>query len=136
MFKVLSIFSLFVAFSVNAQAEMYLSKTVSNVEGYVVKYMDYGDGDLYSVHYAIGASVEDARSSADSGKGINGVVFLQNCNRDEFSKAGFTIPSLEKVAANLKVLEDAEKKQSKVRVSYWDNGHPLSGKCIIRLEAL
>jgi len=125
-------------FSISANADFnYLSKTVT-AEGYVSEYsIITGSGEngaLFGTHFSLADSKANADASANGGQSVNGSVFVQHCDRDEFSAAGYSVPSSESVQANVDALKTASARKKKVKITYWDNGHPLSGKCIIRLE--
>ena len=112
------------------------SKTLDGVEGYVKKMAQVNPDDQspYAVHYALGSSQEIANQSAAGGESVENSVFIQFCNRDEFNEAGFVTLPMDKVSEKLGLLEQAESEGMPVLVSYWDNGHPKSGKCIFSLE--
>ena len=125
-------------FTISANAEFnYLSKTVT-AEGYISEYKiitgSGEDSELFGTHFALAATKADAQVASDLGLSIKGSVFVQHCDRDEFSAAGYTIPSKASVRANVDILQEASENNRKVNLTYWDNGNPLSGKCIIRLE--
>lgn len=117
----------------------YLSKTVT-AEGYLSEYKiepNPGYSNRYSpynVHFSFGGSKKVAIKAAQTGQSIYGSIFVQFCNRDEFKKAGYLIPQRDDADSNIEILRRASETNQKVKISYWDNGLPLSGKCIIKFQ--
>lgn len=88
--------------------------------------------EAFDSYFTLAATADDANSEDGAyllGVGAVSIYFCKGEERADFVEAGFEPATL--AVAELKAIAAQGKA---VKINYWDNGDPLSGKCIVDYE--